>query len=419
AVSSLIFEIVSSPPAVEIFEPADDYIETSEQVFRVLAGTDQVERREQITVLINGRQTNNFSYDPATGDIEANISLEQGNNTVEIIATTDDGTASDLVSIVRREIQPQRPRPEVRIEVPGQRQVSTFNPNGDFQARVRYVDSRSDISLEINGQRTNSFEFTNGIVRANILLSMGENEVRITAYNESGSASDVVYILREREVIPANPPSVSIRYPRDREETNSPSIDFRADTRNVLQKGDVVLLINNRRSYSFNFSSFNGQVSANVPLEPGRNEIVIRVSNADGQDEDRVSILYQPPLPPTVRIISPRDGFRTRESSIRVQAIAQHVDRMNQVGFFTNNDRISRFDFSGARGEIVANVALRPGRNVIRIGVQNMDGQAEDQIIVFSDQLPAPIVRITRPANNSTVSQNQVRLEATVQNVSG
>jgi hypothetical protein len=168
----------------------------------------------------------------------------------------------------------------------------------------------------------------------------------------------VVYILREREVIPANPPNVSIRYPRDREEVRSPTLDFRADTRNVLRKGDVELLINNRRSYSFSFSNFNGQVSASVPLDPGRNDIVIRVSNADGQAEDRVSVLYQPPLPPTVRIISPRDGFRTRESSIRVQAIAQYVDRMNQIGFFMNNDRISRFDFSGARGEIVADVPL-------------------------------------------------------------
>jgi hypothetical protein len=418
AASSLILEVAALPPAVEILEPAADYVETTEPAIRILAAAGQVERREQITVLINGRQTNNFVYNPATGDIEVNIPLEQGDHTVEIIATTDDGTASDLVSIVRQTIQPQRPRPEVRIEVPSQRQVSTFNPGGDFQAQVRYVDRRSDISLEINGQRTNSFEFANGIVRANIPLSLGENEVRITGYNESGSASDVVYILREREVIPANPPGVSIRYPRDREEVRSPTLDFRADTRNVLRKGDVELLINNRRSYSFAFNSFNGQVSANIPLEPGRNDIAIRVNNADGQNEDRVSVFYQPPLPPTVRIISPRDGFRTRESSIRVQAVAQYVDRMNQIGFFMNNDRIGRFDFSGARGEIVANVPLRPGRNVIRIAAQNADGQAEDQIIVFSEQLPAPVVRIDRPANNSTVDRNQIRLEASVQNVS-
>lgn len=419
AASSLILEIVALPPAVEIFEPANDYVETTEPTIRILAGTDQVDRREQLTVLINGRQTNNFGYDPATGDVEMNTPLEQGNNTVEIIATTDDGTASDQVSIVRRAIQPQRPRPEVRIEIPGQRQVSTFNPGGDFQAQVRYVDRRSDISLEINGQRTNNFEFANGVVRASIPLNLGENEVRIMGYNESGSASDVVYILREREVIPANPPGVSIRYPLDREEVRSPTLDFRADTRNVLRKGDVELLINNRRSYSFGFSTFNGQVSASVSLDPGRNDIVIRVRNADGQAEDRVSVLYQPPLPPTVRIISPRDGFRTRESSIRVQAIAQYVDRMNQIGFFMNSDRISRFDFSGARGEIVADVPLRPGRNVIRIAAQNMDGQAEDQIVVFSEQQPAPIVRIDRPANNSTVDRDQTRLEATVQNVSG
>lgn len=403
-ISSIIREAVMPPPSVRFQRPTEDYTETPETTAPVVAVAGGIDGRDQVSLSINGQPVENFSYDPGSGRVEANLPLQQGNNTVEVFVRNQGGTASDRVSIVRRSAQQQTPRPTVDIQTPAQNRVSTFNPSGNVTAQVRYVAGRQDITVEINGQRTNNFTYNNGVVQVSAPFRLGDNEVRIIAYNQSGSDSDAVYIMREREAAPAALPSVYIRTPRDRSETLQSEIDLRAETRNVNRKGDIAFYINGRRSYGFDFRAYDGEIRARVPLEPGANQIRIQVRNPDGADEASVSVLYRQPMPPTVRIVRPANGANVETSEVRVQALAQHVDRMNQIGFYVNGRRITRFDFSGARGEIAADVSLRTGRNTIRITAGNTDGRAEDQVEVFYESRQAPTVRITNPPSANAES---------------
>lgn len=415
--SALIREAVSLAPNVSIQQPNKSYSETSANAIELIAIAAQVERKDQISVLVNGRNINNFNFNPQNGQINTRISLQQGNNTIEVIAKTEGGTDSDRVSVVLREPLPASPYPIVDIQVPAQNRVATSQAFGDVRARVQHVNSKNDVTFEVNGRRINNFSFSNGLIQASVSLREGDNEIRITVYNESGSDNDAVNILREREVIQSNPPSISISSPRDNQQSSLPNVDLAANTRNVLRKSDVAIFINGRRINNFTFNSFNGRISASLPLEPGLNNVSVQVRNNDGGDEANLRVSYRRAAPPALSIVSPQKGFRTREAQVQVQAIAQNISRTNQIAFYFNGRRMSRFNFSGARGEISADLRLQPGLNRVRILAENEDGQAEDQINITFEQLPAPVVRISQPVDKSVSEEQQLRLEASVQNV--
>ena len=417
--SLIIREIVAQPPSVQIRQPANDYSETEQERISLLANVIQVQNRNQVRVSVNGRNLSNFRFSENRGQIEADITLQTGNNTIEVSVQTPDGSSSDQVSVVKRNPQPVNPAPVVSIYNPSSRDSRTYDNQTRIEARVDYVNRKNDITFEVNGIRNNNFSFNNnnGQLSANVSLREGNNNIRITAYNSSGSNGDEVNIFKEREIITTNPPRVRINAPRNNTETDRPNIDIRATTQGVNRKSDITFYLNNQRIRNFNFSTFNGQIDANVPLSRGNNIVRIIVQNTDGQDEQQVSVFYRQSAPPVVRIRNPRNGTQSQTNMILVQASVQNINRSNQIEFLVNGRRISRFDFSGARGDVTANVNLQPGNNTIRILARNADGQAEDQVNVSFDDLPLPIVRISKPANNTRTDQQGIRLVANVQHV--
>ncbi len=409
-------------PIVDITDPAGSRVESAYRNVRITAQVRNVERSDQIQVLVNNRRSYSFDFDVNKGFITFDADLNNGNNDVIIIATNPAGEARDAVTIIYREplSEPVRP-PSVRITEPSRSAVTTTEARARIEAIVTNVSSRSDITFSVNGRRSNDFNFDtrNGRLTANVNLLPGNNDVLIRAENRDGQDQQSVAIRRLEEIVVQNPPIVRIYAPRNNSETDRTVANLDAAIEYVNDPRDINLLVNGRSISNFNFNRSSGRLTANITLQDGNNTIRIRATNRDGVDDETVNIRYRRIDLPTVRISTPANNATTDRSTVQVRANVSNINSRNQISLLVNGRRTD-FNFDSNRNEISANVNLQEeGGNTIRVEAQNEAGTASDAVNVTFRRAAPPTVRIAAPANNSTTESAGTTLRATVTNING
>lgn len=421
AETNIIREAGIERPFVDITEPTGSRVESAYRNVRVTAQIRNVERKDQIQILINNRRSYSFDVDANKGYVIFDVDLDNGNNEVVVIATNPAGEARDQVTITYREPLPDPVRlPTVRITEPNRSPITTSEARVRIEARITNIDNYNDITFAVNGRRSNDFSFDprSGRLTANINLLVGNNDVLIRATNRDGNDQQSVSIRRLEEIILQRPPVVNIYDPRNNSETEQAYINLNASVENVNDKNDINLLVNGRNIYDFNFNRSNGRLDARVALQDGNNTIRIRATNRDGIDDETVNVRYRKVERPTVRITTPSNNATTDRNTTQVRASLTQITSKNQVRL-TINGRNSDFTFDNVRYEISANVNLQDGNNTIRVEAQNDSGNASDVVNVTLRRPAPPTVRITSPANNSSTESANTTLRASVTNVSG
>jgi len=406
-------------PFVNITEPTGSRVESAYRNVRVTAQVRNVERSDQIQVLVNNRRIYSFEFDENKGYVFANLDLDNGENEVVIIAENRAGEARDRVTIRYREPLPDPVRPpSVRITEPNRAAVTTYDARVRIAAIIRNVNSRSNIIFAVNGRRSNNFNFDrrNGRLTANVNLLNGNNEILIRADNRDGQDEQRVAIRRLEEIVVQNPPIVRIYDPRNNSETDRPYVSLEAAIENVTNKSDINLVVNGSSMFNFDFNRATGRLEARIALQDGNNTIRIRATNRDGVDDETVNVRYRSIERPTVRITTPADNAVTDQNSVRIRADITNVDQRNQIRLTVNSQDVD-FNFDGSRNELTANANLREGNNTIRVEAQNEAGTASDVVSISLRRPQPPTVGITRPTAGSTTSLKEVTVQAEIENV--
>ncbi len=413
----IIREVRISLPIVDITEPTGNRVESRYRDARVTAQVRNVESKDQIYLVINGRNSNNFEYDANKGYIIAPLYLDNGANSVVIAARNSAGEARDEVIIVYQEPLPEpKNPPAVRITEPARTSTTTTQATTRIEAIISNVSDSRDISFVVNGSRRSDFNFDsrNGRLVANISLLLGNNDIIIRAVNRDGEAQESVSIRRAEVAIP-RPPVVRIYAPSNNSETESAYADLRANIDNVDSKNQIYLVVNGRNIYDFDFN--RGQLNARVALLEGNNTIQVRASNRDGNDEASVGIRYRKVQLPYVQISSPGNNSETGTAATQIRARVENVESKSQIRLLING-RNTNFNLDRNLQDITANVMLSEGNNTIRVEAQNNAGNASDQVTVRYRRAAPPTVRISSPANNSTTESANTNLRAIVTNIS-
>ena len=384
----------------------------------IRATVRNIDRKDQITMYLNGQRTTNFSFNNRSRSIEANVNLREGENEVAIEVRNNGGSDQASVFITYEKeiiIQPNRP-PRVTINRPGNNST-TEEEEVDLRALVLHVNSKNDINLFVNGQRTTNFNFTlkNKELKAKVRLRTGSNRIVVEGRNGDGSDQDEVSITYRPE---SRPPNVNITRPsQSSSTTEQATAEVRATIKNVNNKRDISFTLNGRSNSNFSFSG--GELRAKVNLQEGDNKITIKATNGDGSDQDVANINYKrKSTPPTVNITRPSQGSSTTEQSTAdVRATIKNVDNKGDVSFTLNGKSNSNFSFS--RGELRATINLKDGDNKVVIKATNNDGSDQDVVnINYKRKSTPPTVNITRPSqSSSTTEQASADVRATIKNV--
>lgn len=409
-------------PNVALTNPPRNSYSSTTQNFEVKATITGIRNKSNIQFYLNGREERNFRFYGSNGQFQVAIRLNSGANDIELRASNQAGRDVAKATIYYEQTQN---RPTVYITDPRGNSVETDYSTTTIRAEIKNINNSSDITFTVNGRANRNFSYNAGreAFEAEVNLLQGRNMVEITASNTAGTASDRVEI-NYRQAQPKRPPVVRITTPeRNNTSTRERTARIEAQIDHVSSKNDIQFYLNGRREYSFNYSSYNGRLSKTVDLREGENEIRIKATNPDGQDEARVTIRrlgdIQMTLPPTVRITQPRDNDETSQSTVSLRAEVKHINNKSDISLTLNGRRITSFSFNSNTDLLTASLNLSAGNNTIIIAVSNSAGQDSDQVQIRYEVAKPPSVQINSPTNNSSSDQATITLSATTKEVSG
>lgn len=99
--SSTSFTIDTNAPSLNITSPIDNLI-TNESTVTVSGTTDDATTKP-VTVTVNG---NSVSVDPTTGEFSTTVNLEEGSNTITVVATDTAGNSTTITRTVIKNTTP-------------------------------------------------------------------------------------------------------------------------------------------------------------------------------------------------------------------------------------------------------------------------------------------------------------------------
>ncbi len=448
-------------PSVNITNPSSDSYNTVSPTHTIRATIKNVSDPDNISFYQNGFPNNSFTYNVNTLTFIANVRLRDGENNIRIKATNQTSIAEDLV-IITLENPPEAviPAPTVGFTSPSGNQVTSSSERIDVTASVKNISSKQDIQLTLNGSNT-PFEYNaySGLVKTSVLLTMGDNNLLIKGFNESGSAQDQLTVnLNDSEKMAA--PTVWFINPANPLEVTNKRFPLSAETQNVSGRNDVRLKLNGAIISNFSFSA-NGAVSLSLFLSEGVNIIEITAENEAGFASESTSITYHKPIyyepvyyepvhnepvynepvhrepvhrepvhrepvvvrsyPPVINIISPATyPLRTYEQSEELRATVMNVNSKENIILSINGLNTRDFNFNSSTKVLTTRVALREGENRLTISAQNQSGGDEkDQVFIKETKAcPPPVIRLIDPVQaRSSTDQQIYALRAEVRNI--
>lgn len=420
-------EAIGAPPIVTIINPPYSPYNTTNSVFTVNATVLNVADATGITFKINGVESGVFSYGVGTSLFSATISLNEGNNVVEIKGTNAYGTDSEFATIVYNPIE-VTPPPVVNITSPVSDPYSTNNNEITIQATVLNVASSSDITLTMNGVSQSFFSFspyTNFLEFTTDQLVEGANVIQITGINSAGSDSDDITIVYEKPKSEL-PPNVIITIPHNNPHTvNDPNFTVKAIIEHVKTPAGVTCWINGISTTAFSFDGVTYLFSVPVALIEGANIVQVMGTNNAGTDSESTTIIYvkeeDPCDNPIITLSQPStDPYTTSVSSITISASMFNVPASSNITFKLNGVATT-FSYNPLTGVFMSTQNLIEGANVFEIIAKNECGTTSQTTTVFyevAEVLPPPEITFTNPSTFPHTSPTEsITVLGTVLNV--
>ncbi len=349
------------------------------------------------------------SFNFANSNFSANLQLVEGLNTITLSATNSCGVAIKTLNITLNTCVP----PAVSFTNPANSGTTIANAAFVFKANVQNIANAQGIVLKQNGATILNYSFVNGQITANVTLQAGLNTFSVVATNLCGVASETTTITFDNCV----PPSINITNPTAVGTTvSASSFNFRATVQNISSIQGLSLKQNGISTIS-NFSFVNGQISANVVLQPGLNTFTLVATNPCGVATETTSITFNNCVPPTVSFINPAvSGTTVATAAYNFKANVQNITTAQGISLKQNGTTISNFSF--VNGQISANLTLQAGLNTFTLVATNPCGVATETTSITFDNCVPPTVSFTNPNNSGiTVNRPSFNLTAAIQNV--
>jgi len=439
------------PPKVKILAPNANPHSTTNSTANVIAEVENISTKNQIEVILNGRSTNDFTFNNSTKLVQLNMNLIAGSNSVTIKAANSYGNDNAETYIIYRGSNNSGVPPTVKVLTPNTNPFTTQQATVNVVAEVKNVTDKTQIIAMVNGLPTLDFTYNNSTdrVQLNANVSLGNNSVNIKASNDYGFDFDNVQIIcRNRDTgagSTGKPPRVKITTPSATPyTTDQTSIDIISDVENVTSKSQIQVQVNGVNTNDFTYNNSTQRVQLNVNLSVGSNIVNVQATNTHGTDSDDQQIIYRKKAepagnPPVVSFIAPNDEFNVVDfATFKVIAKVENVTRKSNVDLIFNGNLINPNDYTynPAMQTIQYHSDLIVGNNTYIVKGRNdfgthqasikleRKGKLLDELEMKKDdnieKAPClkPTISITSPANNSvTVANNNFNIQGLFGNI--
>lgn len=384
-------------PEIAFVSPSSNNTVVDAPEFYIKALIHEVVDEKNITLRLNGTVIGNFDFNTITHELKRKISLDEGNNVIEIIAETECGREDVTMLVKHKPVEDICDEPAVEIISPQAYGYSTLEDHLSVKATVVNVDQTNQIKLKVNGATKNfDFDPASHIVSGNIPLEEGTNIIVVEVTNECGDYARGWEITREK----CETPRINLTSQPNTGEVAVANASISGTIADASEKQITVRLNGNKKSFTFNETTqaFN----TSLTLKEGANNVIITASSQCGEAEQTFNFNYEPPLttaPPVVDITAPASSpYETDKGSYFVKASITNVSSAEQISVVVNN---SARAFNFEAGVVSFNQNLKEGANTVVITATNETGTAEDNTkIVYEvpEAVVPPIVAFSNPS---------------------
>jgi hypothetical protein len=406
------------PPTVRFTDPFQSGTTTSYSSFKIRAEVKNVDRKEDITFIHNGRESKSFSFNASTGNFESQVMLTEGVNNFELTGRNVYGSDRKVTDLIYKKPDPLPPL--VSFQNPPTSPRTVYSDIFALEGTVLNVDLKNQVRLELNGNLVSNFSFNAGTkkVKSTLNLNYGTNVVQLTGTNDVGMDSKTTIIIYSRESTPPPPPTQNLPpevyylnpgYSPANISTPSTVIDAKAY--NVLNKQNITFKQNGQVNYNFTFNASTKDFRSNVNLVSGQNVFEIIGTNQYGSAQATTIIIFSREgiKPPVVTITSPyANPYTATQDNLNFLATVLNVSSKNQVEVKINGVVTTNFTFINST--VSANLQLANGTTTIDVKGTNQDGSDQKQTTIIyrkanvqnptpTPQAP-PTVYYVNPASN-------------------
>ena len=388
-------------PTVKINDPINDArFDRSDIVFKAM--TTHVAGKNEVIVVLNGTNITNFDFNHRTLEVSGALTLKEGDNTLTVRVSNSGGNAE---SIVRVRYQRPLPAPAVSIVSPANGS-ETRTPDVQLRATVKNVSSKNDINVYRNNQPvTFSFLEQSGQITASLILTEGDNTLRVTAKNSTGNHEQSVTV----RYVSVKKPTVTITAPADRSRTDAAKATLVAQVTNVFSERNLKVNVNGVETSGFALDR-GGRLTLPVTLKEGANTLKVSATTPDGSAEASVTVVFAPIKvnKPEIAFTQPMKPVAVSKSPYTFKAKVRYVKGVEQIEVYLNGKLQKRgISYNARQEELTFNGPLTEGKNVVRIKAVNATGTADESAELTysppSNAGPKPEVKIqsaSQPVTN-------------------
>jgi hypothetical protein len=281
-------------PVLTLNKPTSTNSTVNSANFNLILNVNNITNNQEISVTHNGIQITNFLF--SNGQVSANVTLTPGIN--NFFVNTNNSCGNDTKSLIVTYDNCVPPTVNINSLLTSSQPV--INPNYQFIATIQNIVSTQGISLKLNGNTIENFNFLGNQLTANVVLTPGTNTFTLSAQNSCGNYNKsalVNYINCHAPLININTTPVSGSI------STSNLLNFMAQVLNYDANTNLVLTVNGSSVNSF--SNSNGQISYNLDLNslgliPNAGfvtvEIIIAATNNCGSDVKSYIVKYRPSI---------------------------------------------------------------------------------------------------------------------------
>lgn len=376
--------------------------------FNFTASVQNIATAQGISLKLNGATVSNFTY--LNGLLQANLTLQNGNNTITLVGTNACGVVTESTNITYNTCK----TPVVTLNKPSVGGTTVANATFNFSANVQNCTSPQEVILKLNGTIVTNYTFVNNILQANVTLQNGLNTFTVTGTNACGTATETTTISYNKCIAP----TISFTNPVASGSTvNQATYNFRASISNVTAASAVSLKLNGVAITNFNF--LNGNIETNLTLQNGLNTIVVSATNACGVANESTTITLNNCLPIGITILNPAaSGSTVSAANYNFKASITNIANSTGISLKLNGVPVTNFTFSN--GNLEANLTLQNGLNSIDVTGTNACGAVnESTTITCNICVPPAIVLINPTESGTTVTTGSYNFSARINNVNG
>ncbi|MDD4236678.1 MAG: hypothetical protein PHF99_11750, partial [Bacteroidales bacterium] len=242
----------------------DFYVsETNQDKFTFdLNGTIQnINDRNEITILVDNRTFNDFEYVDNNNSIKARLYLTEGEHIITVVGRNDCGQDREAYQVNVEETDMPCDPPVVNFSVTNfNKESNTYKLSG----LVTNLDSKSQITLAIDGRTTTNFVYlsSNSTISAEFPLKGGKHNISISAKNECGEDSHSYEVNVSDNVSDSETPCLEpeIRITIGESFQTNYTHQLKGTISNVKSKNEIQLLIDGKADNNFAYNTSNGSI---------------------------------------------------------------------------------------------------------------------------------------------------------------